>query len=55
MIILLKDIYKLSEKKIYKKGEKVDFGIKDNNALINDGRADLIKVTKVKKQNIKHK
>jgi len=58
MIQLLKGIYKLSEKQIYKAGEKVDFGTKENKALVEDGRAvfvEVLKPTKVKKQVIKKK
>ena len=55
MIVLLKDIFKVSESKSYKKGDKVDFGTDENKRLVKGGVADFVKVTKEKKIKIKKK
>ena len=49
MIKVIKDFYKLSEKKTYKKGSKVEFSKAVEDSLIKEGFADKIVVKKVKK------
>ena len=49
MIKVIKDFYKLSEKKTYKKGVKAEFDKATEERLIKEGLAAKIVVKKVKK------
>lgn len=55
MIVIIKSIFKISEKKHYSKGDRADFGVKENKRLISLGVAELVKVTKERKVIIKKK
>ena len=43
MIVLLRDIFKVSENKTYKKGDKVSFTKQEETNLVNNGLAEFEK------------
>lgn len=56
MIIVEKTFYKAVEKKTYNKGDKADFGEKENQRIVDLGLAKkVVKKTKERKQPIKKK
>ena len=55
MIVLLRDLFKISEKKSYKKGDKPNFGEDENKRMVEIGAAEYVKETKVLKPKLKNK
>ena len=55
MIEVIKQFYKLSEKKTYLVGEKVNFGKEENKSLVDNGFAKPVKEDKRKKIKIDKK